>query len=146
MGMGNPRHIACVCLRETLASSPSGSQWSFATVRKDIEIPFVWLTTKKRWKVEPRPHWWEVSAVITATPLLPKQWRIQERGPPPLIFRPNWGPKGLKKMFWETTLPTPFIQGSGWPGLPRYLKVWIQQCQGWISKVLKKSMLIRYLP
>ena len=47
MGVGNPRHVGGVCLCEALASSPSGSQWSFANVRKDIEIPFVWPTTKK---------------------------------------------------------------------------------------------------
>ena len=45
--MGNPRQVGGVCLCEALASSPSGSQWSFVNVRKDIEIPFVRLTTKK---------------------------------------------------------------------------------------------------
>ena len=30
-----------------------------------------------------------------------RQWRIQGRGPPP-IFRPNWGPKCGKKIFFET--------------------------------------------
>ena len=30
------------------------------------------------------------------------QWQIQGRGPPPLIFRPNWG---LKKILCETTPP-----------------------------------------
>ena len=72
VGVTNPRHVVCVCLGETLASSPSGSQWSFANVRKDIEIPLVWLTTKKLWKVEPRPHRWELSALTTATPVLHK--------------------------------------------------------------------------
>ena len=43
------------------------------------------------------------------------QWRVQGRGlggpaPPPLIFRPNWGPKGSKKFFWR-------------PG-PPFLRVW----------------------
>ena len=57
--------------------------------------------------------------------------------PPPLIFRPNWGPKGEKNYFsrpvpplsqglddrappylrvWMTGLP--LISGSGWPGPP----------------------------
>ena len=35
------------------------------------------------------------------------QWRIQGRGlPPTFIFRPNWGPKGRKKFFWDPR-PTP---------------------------------------
>ena len=42
------------------------------------------------------------------------QWRIQGKdpgGPPPLIFRPNWGSKG-RKLFRET-------------GPPPYLRVWM---------------------
>ena len=46
--MGNPSYVACVCLGETLASSHRGSQWNFSSVIKDIEIPFVGLTTKKK--------------------------------------------------------------------------------------------------
>ena len=38
------------------------------------------------------------------------QWRIQGRGPegpgPPLIFRPNWGPKGQKTIFFR---PPPIL-------------------------------------
>ena len=44
------------------------------------------------------------------------------RVPPPLIFRPNWGPRGQKR-FWR--LPHPPVSGSGWPP-PAYLKVCIQ--------------------
>ena len=33
-------------------------------------------------------------------------------GCPPLIFRPNWGPKGRKKFVLR--LPLPLISGSGW--------------------------------
>ena len=42
------------------------------------------------------------------------QWRIQGRGPgsppplPPLIFRPNWGPKGRKNSFGDRA--TPFLR------------------------------------
>ena len=46
------------------------------------------------------------------------QWRIQGRGQgepgSPLIFKPNWGPKGRKKFF-DTIPPRPLISGSGWP-------------------------------
>ena len=46
--------------------------------------------------------------------------------PPPLIFRPNWGPKGRKKLFgWP---PPPYF--GVWmtvpPPPPAYLKVWIR--------------------
>ena len=37
MGEGNPRHVACICLGETLASTPRGSQCSFYNVPKDFE-------------------------------------------------------------------------------------------------------------
>ena len=43
--------------------------------------------------------------------------RIQGRGPggpPPLIFRPNGGAKGLIFLFFEAA-PPPLISGSGWP-------------------------------
>ena len=39
-------------------------------------------------------------------------WQIQGRGPTPLIFRPNWGPRGRKNLFFETS-PPPFISGCG---------------------------------
>ena len=34
----------------------------------------------------------------------------------PLIFRPKWGPKGRKKVFWRPG--PPLISGSGWPAPP----------------------------
>ena len=52
----------------------------------------------------------------------PLQWRIRGRCPgdpgptPPLIFSPNWGPKGRKKNFLRPG--PPLISGSGWPPLP----------------------------
>ena len=56
------------------------------------------------------------------------QWRIQGRDPGggagvPFTFRPKWGPKGRKKIFfWDRdsplpSLPPPPISGSGWPRL-----------------------------
>ena len=41
-------------------------------------------------------------------------------GPAPLIFRPNWGPKGRKNVFWRPR-PSPSIKGSG---LPAPLPFW----------------------
>ena len=46
----------------------------------------------------------------------------------PVVFRPNWGPKGRKIIFLR---PTPLISGSGWLGLPNsfiWLRVWIRHC------------------
>ena len=44
---------------------------------------------------------------------LSRQWWIQERGPgdpPPVIFRPTWGPKGKKKKFLRPVAPPPLSQ------------------------------------
>ena len=40
----------------------------------------------------------------------------------PLIFRPNWGPKGTETNFLETAWP------PSPPAPPAYLKVWIRHC------------------
>ena len=40
---------------------------------------------------------------------------VAGRPGPPLIFRPNWGPKGQKNFF---TTDLPLISRSGWPGFP----------------------------
>ena len=47
---------------------------------------------------------------------IPRYYSVAEPGkvpgsPPPLIFRPNWGPEGPKKSFWRSP---PFISGFGW--------------------------------
>ena len=54
-----------------------------------------------------------------------RQWPMADPGevpggpPAPLIFRPNWGPKGRKRFFLRPPpLPPPFISGSGWPPRP----------------------------
>ena len=44
----------------------------------------------------------------------------------PLIFRPNWGPKGWKKIFLR--LPPPLSQGLDDHPPFHYLKVWIWIC------------------
>ena len=38
------------------------------------------------------------------------QWRIQGRAP--LIFRPQWGPKGRKKIILQTVPPPPLSEGD----------------------------------
>ena len=58
--------------------------------------------------------------VVCGVQLLKQLW-IEGRGPgsrPRLIFRPKWGPKGRKKLFWDWLPPSP------------YLKVWIRHCKG----------------
>ena len=73
-------------------------------------------------------EWWfrRILFVVSKVKTTSIQWRIQGRspGPPPLILRTNWGPKGWKKFF-ETRPPHPLSQGlDGWT--PPYLKVWIR--------------------
>ena len=70
------------------------------------------------------------------------QWRNQVRGPggrPPLIFRPNWGPKARKNLFktapppfprfWVTAPPTP-VNSQLQSIFPRLVKcVWVLKTQ-----------------
>ena len=75
--------------------------------------------------------------------LMNTQWQIHERGlvglsppPPPIIFRPNWSPKGQKKCFWDP----PLISGSGWPfPLPPYLKVWAHHWNWQCTNAIKMN-------
>ena len=62
-------------------------------------------------KKNPEPSTWK-PAIHSVESRIQDQWRIQERGPvdpSPLIFTPNWGPKGRKKFFWDRA--PPFCQG-----------------------------------
>ena len=43
-------------------------------------------------------------------PLLLSPAVADPREAPPLIFRPNWGPKGQKNFFWDQTPLTPYIR------------------------------------
>ena len=68
-----------------------------------------------------------------------ERWTYQQTGgrwsrgrawgacPPSLIFRPNWGLKARKNFF--ETAPPRLIIGSGWPGPPPHLNVWIHHCR-----------------
>ena len=64
------------------------------------------------------------------------QWRIQGRGPggpaPPLIFSPDLGPKGRKKIFFWRPPPPPPPLSEGLddrpPPTPPYSKLWIRRC------------------
>ena len=47
--------------------------------------------------------------------------------PPPLIFRPKWGPKGRKTFFGDRA--SPLISGSVWPPPPP--PQWIRHCIYW---------------
>ena len=62
--------------------------------------------------------------------------------PPHLIFRPKWGPKGRKNIFFETG-PRPYLRfwvTSPTPH-PPYLKVWIRQCLEQTEKKLGSAYL-----
>ena len=55
------------------------------------------------------------------------------RGGCPLIFWPNWGPKGGKSFFLRPGPPPPLYLRVWMTGLPRYLKVWIPQRRGFVQ-------------
>ena len=61
------------------------------------------------------------------------------RSPSPLIFRPNWGPKGGKFLWGDRA---PLYLRVWMTGPPSYLKVWIRHCFlfHWF---LKRQILIR---
>ena len=54
------------------------------------------------------------------------------RGGCPLIFWPNWGPKGGKSFFFLDRAPPLYLR-VWMTGLPRYLKVWIPQRRGFVQ-------------
>ena len=75
-------------------------------------IAFCRETAKSSWGI-PFMHLQVTVADPGQAPTLP---------PPPLIFRPNWGPKGWKKIFLSPSLPpSPWRSGSG-------TKLYIIQC------------------
>ena len=55
------------------------------------------------------------------------------RGGAPLIFRPNWGPKGRKKFLWR--LPAPYLRVWMTAPPPPYLKVWTPTAYRLINKI-----------
>ena len=55
-------------------------------------------------------------------------------GPPPLIFRPNWGPKDRKNLFWRPHPPPP----------PPFVRVWIRHWEELYSILEKKECFFRY--
>ena len=52
------------------------------------------------------------------------QWPLQGRACPPLFLDQTEAQRAKKTFFWDSP-PPPLISGSGWPGLPLYLKAWI---------------------
>jgi len=76
------------------------------------------------WLFQEIPHFTSTGKIHSHSFL---QWHIQERdpgGPPPIILKANWDPKGRKKIFLETappfskglddrSTPPPLISGSG---------------------------------
>ena len=67
---------------------------------------------------------WEVRWLGTFYPVA--DLREGPGGPPPVIFRLNWGPKGRKSFFGDQA--SPLFQGLGDCPPPSYLKVWIRHC------------------
>ena len=111
MGVGNPRHLGGVCLGETLATSPRGSQWSLKKILKFRLF---------NWRQKNLKSWTGTTLVggkcshHCATFTLHAVADTGEGSGPPLIFRPNWGLKGLKTFFWRPPpSPPPLISRSG---------------------------------
>ena len=61
--------------------------------------------------------------------------RGEPGGPPPLIFRPNWGPKDRKNLFWRPRAPPP---------PPPFVRVWIRHWEELYSILEKKECFFRY--
>ena len=62
---------------------------------------------------------------------------------PPLIFRPDWGPKGRKKFFGDRPPPPPphpFISGSGWPQPLIWRSGWALYHWGWFHTVMALNL------
>ena len=73
------------------------------------------------------------------------QWGIQGRGRraqplPPLIFRPDWGPKGRKNFFGDQPPLPPFISGSGWPQPLIWRFGWALYHWGWFYAVMALNL------
>ena len=64
-------------------------------------------------------------------------------GCPPYFLTTRTEARRVEKVFFLRPGPPLFISGSGWPGLPRYLKVWIVHwCRGY-QTVVPKTFLWR---
>ena len=75
-------------------------------------------------KKKPEPRTWKPT-IRSMESRIQDQWRIQERGPvdpSPLIFTPNWGPKGRKKF--SSDRAPPFCQGLD-DQTPPFVRVWM---------------------
>ena len=76
------------------------------------------LATEGFGELNTSPYYWIFTSVSVGS--IPRYYSVAERGevpggpPSPLIFRPNWGPKGPKKNFFEIVPPPHLISGFGW--------------------------------
>ena len=86
------------------------------------------------------PYYWIFTSVSVGS--IPCHYSVAEPGevpggpPSPLIFRPNWGPKGPKKIFFEiapSPPPPPYLRVWMNAPLPPYLKVWIRR-RYWLTR------------
>ena len=94
----------------------------FSVVKSSMYYPYIlcfvflyWVSVA--WQAFERKMEKEVGRVTVADPgQRPGEW-----GRPPLILRPNWGPRAENKIFADRAPPPP-------PPLLPYLQVWIGHC------------------
>ena len=96
------------------------------------------LATEGFGELNTSPYYWIFTSVSVGS--IPRYYSVAERGevpggpPSPLIFRPNWGPKGPKKNFFVIAPPPPpYLRVWMNAPLPPYLKVWIRR-RYWLTR------------
>ena len=91
----------------SVGPSPLSYLFTSATARIPVHTAPKWGTELIRYA--PRSRSAGAASLRYSTETAPKisgGSRGGARGPAPLIFRPNWGPKGRKKFFWRLRPPS----------------------------------------
>ena len=119
--------------KEAGQKPPGGEQWWKSWRRWNLHGAKRRPKGEAQAKAKDRVEWRRLIAALHQgwRDWVSERWQIQGRGrgPSPLIFRPNWGPRGQKN-FLRPGLP-PYLKVRMTAPLP-HLKVWI--CHWWMSQ------------